>query len=139
MTVSPFRLDDLGCFTPNEFSEPAQVLPILSGRDGWDAQTIWAADYKVAAIGAYRKYWGACWEGFFLISKEFEPKYAAQLRNLIQSHLVVNRVQRLQTESVAHEKLREWHKFLGFTLEGTKRKFMFNRDYDSYAIVRETP
>ena len=48
-----------------------------------------------------------------------------------------HRAVRLQTESRANETLRRWHRFLGFTQEGTKRKMMFNHDYDCWAIVRE--
>ena len=137
MTVLPFKLDDLGCFEPNEYSEPDAMLPLLAGRAGWQAATLWKGEFEVAAIGCYREYWNGCWEGFFLISANFDNISAGRLRVLISQHMTANKATRLQTESVTDETLRSWHKFLGFKLEGTKRKMMFNRDYDCWAIVRE--
>lgn len=137
MTVKTFKLDDLGWFTPNEFSEPYHVLPLLIGRGGWVANTLWSADNTVDLIACYRSYWGNCWEGFFLISKDFDAAKAVHVRHLINQHMLTTCAIRLQTHSQKCDELRAWHKFLGFTLEGTKRKMMFNRDYDCWAIVRE--
>jgi hypothetical protein len=100
-------------------------------------KTLWGSDGLVQAILCVKNYWGRCWAGFILIAKNFDISHAGDLRQLIMFEMVRRNAQRLQTDSVSCSELRAWHKFLGFTLEGTKRQMMFNRDYDCWAIVRE--
>ena len=134
--IKPFELTDLGAFLPNEYSNPDQVLDHLtSGQYGVESMV----DDKgnVMLIMAYQNYWGNCWQGFLLVSKMFDWNAATELRKHLHAGMVANKAMRLQTESVSDDKLRKWHEFLGFTLEGTRRKMMFNRDYDQWALMRE--
>lgn len=134
MTIKPFKIEDLGYFTPNEFSNPDDVLPSLVGME---VKTMWGGDGLVQAILCVKNYWGRCWAGFILVAKNFDRTNAAGLRDLIHSEMAHRNAQRLQTDSVSCHELRAWHRFLGFELEGVKQKMMFNRDYDCWAIVRE--
>lgn len=132
--ITPFKIDDLGFFTPNEFSDPDDVFPAMMGME---VKTMWGNDGLVQAIICVKNYWGRCWAGFILVAKNFDIRNAGDLRQLINFEMVRRDALRLQTDSVSCNELRAWHKFLGFTLEGTKKKMMFNRDYDCWAIVRE--
>lgn len=135
--LKPFKLEDLGSFLPNEFSSPDEIFPLFL-TDCVQVQTLWGeSDGLVQAILCYRNYWGACWEGFFLISQQFKPNNAILLHDMIWEGMAERKALRLQTESVSTPELRKWHKFLGFELEGVKQKMMFNRDYDCWAIVRQ--
>lgn len=136
MTVKPFTIKDLGAFLPNDYSNPDEIFPLfLDAR--YRVQTLWDEDGLVQAIICFRNYWGNCWSCFVLIAKDFQLANAYVLRELIGRYMDEHGAMRLQTESKADSILRKWHTFLGFTLEGTKRKMMFNQDYDCWAIVRE--
>lgn len=134
MTIKPFKIEDLGYFTPNEFSDPDAVLPIMVNME---VKTMWGSDKLVQAILCVKNYWGRCWVGFILVAKNFDYHNAVGLRDLIHSEMAHRNAQRLQTDSVSNLQLRAWHEFLGFQLEGTKRKMMGDQDYDFWAIVRE--
>ena len=129
-------MTDLGAFIPNEYSNPDEIFPLfLDAR--YVVQTLWGENNLVQAIICFRNYWGNCWSCFILIAKDFKLFTACFLRNLIGRYMVEQGAVRLQTESRADEVLRKWHRFLGFTHEGTKRKMMFNQDFDCWAIIRE--
>ena len=135
MIIKTFHINDLGAFLPNEYSNPDEIFPLfLDAR--YEVQSLWGKDGMVQAIVCFRNYWGNCWSCFILISKDFELFNSCFVHNLIQRYMDERGAVRLQTESRTDETLRKWHEFLGFELEGKKRKMMFNNDYDCWAIVR---
>lgn len=134
--IKQFHIKDLGAFLPNEYSNPDEIFPLfLDAR--YEVVTVWGEDYLVKAIVCFRNYWGRCWSCFVLISESFNKADAVKLRELMMRYIDERHAVRLQTESRSTDTLRKWHEFLGFTHEGIKRKFMFNQDYDTWAIVRE--
>lgn len=136
MIVKPFKMTDLGAFIPNEYSSPDEIFPLfLDAR--YQVQTLWGENGLVQAIICFRNYWGRCWSCFVLVAWDFKLFNSCLLRELMARYMDEQGAMRLQTESRADTVLRKWHKFLGFTLEGTRRKMMFNHDYDCWAIVRE--
>ena len=134
--IKPFVLSDLGSFIPNEFSDPDAILPALVSTK-FTVQTMMAPDENVEAIIAYTNYWGDCWDGFVLIGHRFPFPSARRLRDHLKATMVEKNASRFQTISIANDCLRKWHEYLGFTLEGTRKKMMFGRDYDMYAILKE--
>lgn len=134
--ITPFKLSDLGAFIPNEFSNPDDIFPLFLDAK-YEVLTLWGRNKLVQAIVCFRNYWGSCWSCFVLIAKNFEPANASGLRDLLTQTMIDRKATRLQTESRSNATLWRWHEFLGFTYEGTKRKMMFNNDYDCWAIVRE--
>jgi len=134
--IKPFAFSDLGAFIPNEYSNPDDVLTLLVSGD-YEVQTMWGDDGLVQAIICFKCYWGRCWNCFVLIAKNFIPSNLIILRLLIGSYMHERKAIRLQTESRSEPILRRFHEVLGFTLEGTKRKMMFNKDYDMWSIIRE--
>lgn len=135
MIISNFKLDDLGCFLPNQYSDPDAVLPQLVNGD-WEVFSGWGLQGQVVAIGAVSEYHPRCYSGFFLVSVEFTPEHGHELRGHLLDFMQARKAIRMQTQSRADATLREWHRYLGFSLEGTLRKFMFGLDYDSWAIVQ---
>jgi len=134
--IKQFNKTDLQYFIPNEYSRPPEPLIVLEAPDSF-VETLWGDDGMVQAIICFRCYWGACWTVFTLVSSNFIPSNAEVIRDLITRYMRERKAVRLQTESRAEPILRKWHTFLGFNLEGTKRKMMFNQDYDMWAIVHE--
>lgn len=133
--IKEFSMGDLAYFLPNEFSNPDKSISIL-GTDNVVKLTLWN-DGMVAAILVFRNYWGSCWEGFLLIAENFPSRCAIELREYIDLTMRRLDATRLQTDSVACDVLNRWHEFLGFEREGTRKKWMFGKDYHMYARLRE--
>lgn len=136
MTIKPFKITDLGAFIPNEYSNPDEIIHLLNDAR-YNAMTLWGENGLVQAIICFYNYWGNCWTCFVLVAKEFVQANNHRLRELIRCYMLQYNAVRLQTDSRANDVLRKWHQFLGFSHEGTKKKMMFNQDYDCWAIVRE--
>lgn len=134
--MKEFNIRDLGAFIPNEYSNPDEIFPLFQDAR-YTVRTLWGDDGMVQAIICFRNYWGRCWSCFVLISDKFAPANAARIRGLIQQYMKEQKAMRLETVSRADETLHKWHQFLGFTHEGIKRKYMFGKDYDCWAIVEE--
>lgn len=132
--MKPFKIEDLGCFLPNKFSNPDHVLEQLSDPS-FEVESLWH-DGDVHAILMYTNYWGTCWRGCFLVSEHFNPKLAVVLRDHIAATMEKKNASRLHTESVSCPELTAWHEYLGFTWEGCRKKMLFGRDYDLWAILR---
>lgn len=132
--IKHFKMEDLGYFLPNQFSDPDHVLDQLMDS-GFVTLTMWDRG-MVAAILCFKNYWGRNWHGFFLIAHDFRPKLALVLRKYIRSTMIKLNAARLQTDSVACPELDKWHEFLGFKYEGTREKMIFDRDYNMWALMR---
>lgn len=132
--IKPFKIEDLGYFLPNKYSNPDAVLDQIADPN-FVVESMWHKG-MVSAILLYTNYWGDCWRGCFLVSKDFPPKAAIELREHIRNAMIKNNASRLHTESVSCPELTSWHEFLGFKYEGTREKMLFGQDYDMWAILR---
>lgn len=132
--IKPFKVADLGYFLPNKYSNPDMVLMQLTDP-AFEVQTQWDND-SVASIICFKNYWGNNWMTFILVSENFQPKMALELREHIRQTMIKRDADRLQTQSAADEKIDKWHEFLGFFPEGYHKKMIFNQDYRSWAIMR---
>ena len=136
MIIKPFQPTDLGAFIPNEYSDPDVVLDQLLDP-AFEVQTLWGDNGLVQAILCFRNYWGRNWMGFFLITRHLHPRTPVLLKQHIRKTMIERNALRLQTDSQATECLRKWHEWLGFTWEGCRKKLLFDRDYDMWALMRE--
>jgi hypothetical protein len=132
--IKAFKIEDLGYFLPNKYSNPDAVLEQLTDPD-FVVETMWHKD-MVSAILLYTNYWGDCWRGCFLVGDTFPPKAAIELREHVRRTMIKHNASRLHTESVSCDELTKWHEFLGFKYEGTREKMLNNCDYDMWAILR---
>lgn len=132
--IRPFTIRDLEYFVPNEFSLLDDFTQLTN-----PAFTVQTQFYrgKVQAILVFRNYWGRCWSGFILLSTDYSLRCAVELKRFLQQAMVDLGAQRLQTESLNHPTIKAWHEWLGFKWEGLKKKMIYNRDYDCWAIVTE--
>ena len=78
--ITPFNIEHLGRFLPNEFSSPDVVLPALIKPTN-EVHTIWCGE-MVAAISCCWNYWGDCWEGFFLIADDMPVKAISEMPSI---------------------------------------------------------
>lgn len=71
-----------------------------------------------------------------LFSKDFDLFCAREIKRFIIDTIIPEfNITRLETESVDCDELNRWHKFLGFTSEGVKRKYFNDKDYRIWSIV----
>ena len=132
--IRPFNIKDLELFVPNEFSLLDDFTVLTN--PSFNVQTQLSGG-KVQAIIVFRNYWGRCWSGFLLICADYSLRCAVELKRFLHQAIADLNAQRFQTESLSHPTIRAWHEWLGFTHEGHKKKFIFNLDYDCWAIVNE--
>lgn len=133
--IRPFENLDLRRLKPNEFSEPYDMDFIFG-----DPETIKFSQVddksEVLCIMASKRYWQDNWLGFFLISQNYRPSYAKELKKFFHQGLIDMGAKRIQTDSVACPLLDKWHRFLNFELEGTRRKMIHGKDYNLWGMVR---
>ena len=117
----------------------------FSGTTGFDfvfsnpafyKSTLVSKDDEVHAIICFTRYWGNCFAAFFLISEGLTLREAVELKRFIYQAVVDFQADRVQTDSVACEKLTKWHKFLGFKSEGIRVKMAHDQDYEMWALLK---
>lgn len=131
----PFTMNDLRAFHPNEWSDPSDHLDALHSEVTTKI-TLWDRG-QVAAVLIWMEYHPGCYSAAFLISKNFRLRMGKELRDFVHNSMAKAKAVRIHTDSVACEQLDAWHKYMGFTNEGLRRKLMYGRDYHSWALVRE--
>ncbi len=98
--------------------------------------TLVSDDSSVHAIICFTRYWENCFAAFFFISEDLKLREAVELKKFVYQAIVDFEADRVQTDSVACEKLTRWHKFLGFKSEGVRKKMIHNQDYEMWAILK---
>ena len=133
--IEVFHKDDLKAFAPNRYSDALDVLYAIDGANWlkWSLKD----KGKVEAIIMAAEYHPRCYVAFFLIAKDFRARNAVKLREFVHSTKESLNVLRIQTDSQDDPVLNGWHEYLGFTMEGVRKKLMFGRDYRSWALVFE--
>lgn len=129
--IRRFQKTDLRRIKSNEFSEIEKV-DFVFADDDFCKHTLVGEKSDVFAIICFKRYWNNNWMAFFLISEDMPVIYARELKNFINNAMIDLRAERIQTDSVDCPELNRWHKFLGFTLEGTRKKMIFNQDYNMW-------
>ena len=69
------------------------------------------------------------------MSKYFNSKYARELKKFMLYLIKELQAKRVETESVNCPVINRWHRFLGMTLEGTKKSFLEGQDYNIWGLV----
>lgn len=133
MMIRRFERADLRSFFPNEHSDVASVMFVF--EDPYWLNFSFMVDGVTSAIICARRYWGNNYVAFFLISRGFKARNAVKLREFLHSAHKRFGAKRIQTDSVACEKIDAWHRFMGFKLEGRREKMMHGKDYNCWAIV----
>ena len=92
-------------------------------------------DGKIICIFCAIEYSADKWKGFMICSESIASRHIMNVKDVIQNFLKVYNVDRLETESVDCEKLNKWHVMLGFELEGKKRRYISDKDFNVWGIV----
>lgn len=129
-----FRKLDLRRIKLNDFSS-IDDMRFVFDDDSFYKHTL-EVDGKVLAVIGFKRYWGDNWLAFFLISTEMKALHARPLKNFLNNAIIDFGAKRLQTDSVDCPELNKWHKFLGFTLEGTRKKMIHDKDFNMWSILK---
>lgn len=118
----------------NDFVFNFDLLKAHIDNPEYYKSTVVAGD-KVMAIIAFRPYWERCFDSFFMITRNMPLIHARELKQYLHDAIVDFNAERVQTDSLDCPTLNRWHEFLGFTLEGTRRKLVYGKDFNCWSIV----
>jgi hypothetical protein len=136
--IRDYELGDLDKIELNEYSE----FEYITGKEAfenilkaWHSFTVYN-EKGIEAILCYVEYHPGCYKAFICAGKHISMQISRQIKRFIHRMAKEMNATRLETESQDCEMLNRWHRFLGFELEGTKRKFMRGRDYNVWGMVK---
>ncbi len=133
--IRAFEQMDARRIKANEFSDPADMAFVFND-DGFCKHTLVSDESDVLAIICWRSYWKNNYLAFLLISEDMTAIRARALKKFIFEVIMDFGMQRVQTDSVDCPELNRWHDFLGFTLEGKRPKMLYDKDYNSWGMVK---
>ena len=134
--IREFRISDPRMLNGNKFSNTQGQMKDVFSNDLFFKQTLVNAEDEVLAIIAWASYSGNNFVGMFYISKDITPIAGRELRDFVHDVRIDLNFSRLQTDSPATPELDKWHKFLGFTLEGSIDKMLDNKDYHLWGMLK---
>lgn len=134
--IREFISSDIEDIAHNAYSDKELFEKIRPVLGQYEASTV-VRDGVIRAILFYRNYAETNYE-CFLIGSTFLSAYDSQeIREFIRGMMERRNIRRVETLSLNDDELNRWHKFLGFSIEGTKRRFLNGQDYNFWAILRE--
>lgn len=92
-------------------------------------------DGEIKAIVCFFEYHPTCWEGFFVICDDMGLNDIKHLKVLLNQLIMKFKPSRLQTTSEDCPIINKWMKFMGFELEGTRKKYMYDKDFKMWSII----
>jgi hypothetical protein len=134
--IREFTEEDLSNIELNDFGDGdllTKLKSVLKMYEGWTLEK----EGIIKAILFYRNYAEQNYEGFLVCSLFMNGFDGQEIKDFIYQLRDRLGVKRIETLSLDCEELNKWHKFLGFTCEGTKRKFLKDKDYRMWAMTYE--
>ena len=133
--IREFIKSDLDNFKPNKFSKYEDYKEIFDDDECLKFSLI--KNNKVAAIMCFHCYWGNNWQCFILIEENFKRVYMRHIKNFMDFAIGVIKPSRLSTDSIDCDLVNRFHKFLGFKLEGTREKYIYDENINMWAMIWE--
>lgn len=131
--IREYRNGDIDKLNANTYSQLGSYKDVV---DGDIVQKLTLEDNgKVIAIIGMFNYWENNWIGFFLIDKDIKPRNIKELKRTLYKLIEEKKPARLETNSMDCPTINKWMKFMGFECEGTRRKFMYDKDYKMWSII----
>lgn len=131
----PFKPEHRELIVPNEFTDIEALENILS-CGAYDSYSL-IENGEVKVILCFYKYHADNYSIFIMASQNMNSRDAIKMKRLLEDAKRLLPIERLETTSEDCDKLNRWHYFLGFHVEGVKRRFLHGKDYKMWAIVRE--
>jgi hypothetical protein len=128
---------DLDVIDLNDFSH----FDVLVDKDSfkkilesWHSFTVYNSD-GIECLFSYIEYCPDCYRALIVAGKRMSMATSKQIKRFLHRMAKELKAVRLETESLNCDLLNRWHKFLGFELEGTKRKYLNGRDYNMWSMI----
>lgn len=128
---------DLRRLRPNGYSSLTALgeMNFIFDDPTFYKQTLEDDDGAVIAVLCFKAYWQQNYICFLLLSESATMRHARQIKRFVHSVMEDFRCNRLQTDSLDCAMINRWHKFLGFELEGTRRKIINDQDFNMWAML----
>lgn len=133
--IRPYFAIDSRRLKANQYSGVGDMGWVFKD-DTFQKHTLEDDQGRVLCIICFKRYQGDNYIAFLLISEEMTAIHAKALKRWIFDAMMDLGMKRVQTDSVDCPVINRWHKFLGFTLEGTREKMLFDKDYKMWAFVK---
>lgn len=130
--IRQYHPHDLKKIKMNSFSAYNESLEDLNHVSFYKNTLVDGA--SVMGILAFRRYWKDNYVCFILMAEGFNARHGRQVKRFIDNAMIDFGAKRLQTDSANHPALNRWHKFLGFQLEGTRKKLIYDTDFNMWAL-----
>ena len=133
-SLMPFQHAHLNDFVPNEYAKGMETLTSLDNPEchKW---TVMAPNNKPLAFIFYRETKPGEFGAFFTISKDFNTKHCAALRNFVKMLITQHDAQEVWTASRQDPALERWHRFMGLEKDGTME--ILGETYDVWRMIWE--
>lgn len=118
----------------NEFIDEYSEGLIGSGLE-YNNTYVFTDDDKPFAIFLYKQYDRDRYYVCIFCIENLNRKHVAMLKDYWGRFIETYKPIRLETTSIACEKLDRWHEFFGLKKEGTKRNYLGGKDYDMWGMV----
>ena len=133
--IRKYKDGDLEKLEPNEYVD----LDLFGERlkdilDNYETSILEEKEENIAII-SFREYTAFCYTAFFICSKKITAKHMHDIRNFVQGLIKDFSVKRVETLCLNNKAINSMMLYLGFTLEGTKRKFFKDTDYNMWGYV----
>ena len=129
----PFEEKHLDAIVTNEFSDFEQHRSIIMLPN--TLKFTLAKRGVVVCILACFQYAPDKYMGFLLASDYLTASDGKDVREFVKETFLSYNMDRLETLSVACEQIDRWHEFLGFELEGTKKRYLGDKDYNMWGLI----
>jgi hypothetical protein len=135
--MRPFEQTDLRRIEVNEYSlSDINVDFIFNDADFYKQTLECDKTGRIMAILCFKAYWEQNYICFLLMSKHMGACHARTIKKFVHGVMADFGCNRLQTDSLDCPVINRWHEFLGFQLEGTRRKIIDDKDFNMWAILR---
>lgn len=98
-------------------------------------QTLEDENGAVICILCFKAYWQNNYLCFLMLSEDADFRHARQIKRFVYNVMEDFQCNRLQTDSLDCDTINRWHRFLGFELEGTRRKIINGQDFNMWAML----
>lgn len=133
--IDGFDQTDLEWMNVNKFTEMSLMEGILQSPSLCSHTIVDSAGDPFIIFFAI-EYSPTKFSGFLIASNDFSGVDKMRfVKKFVKNSFLSYNMTRLETLSFDCDELNRWHKFLGFELEGTKKKFIGNKNYNVWGMI----
>ena len=136
--IRDFVKSDLNRLKPNGYTQKdfeAVPIDVLAKTLDRNHSFTFENDGEIELIASYSQYAKNCYRIAILVGQDLSISRMKMMKKFMKDTAKDLKAVRLETDSIDDDILNRWHKMLGFSLEGVKRKFNGVDDYNIWAMT----